>query len=154
MLRLSTTDRREFRFWLTRRYAALLFKALQQVATADPHVQAQTSAPARSAMLDFQRESALNAGNFEKPFEDEGTALPLGETPVLLAKAQVRRAKDGGHRLRMDPMEGNGIELPLNPTVVHSLRKLLVDVANKADWALVLESPTPSAQAPPRQQAH
>ena len=77
--------------------------------------------------------------DFSTQFADDSSNLPLGETPVLLAKIQLKRRDDGGNLLCMHPEKGEGIELGLNEVLLHSFSKLLGDAVSVSGWDIDLK---------------
>jgi hypothetical protein len=141
LLRLTTTARHEFRFWVTRRYAKLLWTALTASAA---HCAASTPAD-RDTVLAFEQEAAIAQADFETQFDDAGTVTPLGETPVLLARLKCTQHEDRVTLLAMHPLQGQGVEIRLDQTLLHSMLKLLAEAAQSAEWDLS----TTIAQSPP-----
>lgn len=136
LLRINTDEKAELRFWLTRRFVRLLLPVLTDMslpatAQASPH-----SAQARAAIADFQREEALAKADFDTQYHDDATSFPLGEEPVLLERIQARRASNGTPVLCLHPANGAGIDLALEPQILHSFKSLLAEAIGKADWDL------------------
>lgn len=149
LLRIKTTDRSEFRFWLTRRYVKLLWPVMVKMLEADQRVQLQTNAEARSAVLSFQHEKAITEGDFSTKFNDDAASLPLGELPVVLAKIQLKRTGEGSNVLCLHPESGSGIDLAMKETLLHSFSKLLKDAVKVSEWDIQLNLPAdPGHDAP------
>ncbi|RKZ36180.1 MAG: hypothetical protein DRQ37_04715 [Gammaproteobacteria bacterium] len=138
MLRINTQDGAEFRFWLTRRYVRLLWPTLRKLLETDENVRRQGDSHSRQAVLSFQHEQALGRSDFDTDFEEGENERPLGDSPVLLARLQIRD-NDGEHLLAMHPQQGQGVELSMNPMLLHSFCKLLADGAEKAGWDLGMQ---------------
>jgi len=139
LLRIKTTDKLEFRFWMTRRYVKLLWPVVVKMLEADQQIQLQENQAAKSAVLSFQHEKALQEGDFSTQFSEDSSNLPLGETPILLAKIQLKRRNDGGNLLCMHPEKGEGIDLGLNEVLLHSFSKLLADAVSVSAWDIDLK---------------
>lgn len=132
LLRLTTTTRHEFRFWVTRRYAKLLWAGLTGSAARGTAV-----TPAlREAVLAFEQEAAIAHGDFKTRFDDADTCTPLGDAPVLLARLKCMRRDENITLLAMHPLQGQGIEIRLDQTLLHSMLKLLAEAAQSAEWDL------------------
>jgi hypothetical protein len=136
LLRLSTDDRCEYRFWITRRYAKLLWPALTRSLQSEGNVITQKEPGAKSAVLAFQHEAALAGSDFKTEFKSEKLQTPLGIDPILLVRIHCRRLDDNLTLLAMHPEHGQGLELNLNDQLLHSLAKLLRDAVNAGDWQL------------------
>lgn len=146
-MRIKTSDEAEFRFWLTRRYVKLLCPIVLKMLSADQQIARQEDPSAKSAVLSFQHEEALQMSDFSTRFNEASSRLPLGETPVLLAKIQLKRRPDGTSILCMHPEHGEGIELSMNKMLLHSFTKLLADAIAAAGWGIEFriaeKNPTP-----------
>ena len=146
VLRLNTADRRELRFFLTRRFVGLLWPVFRKLLHRDQARRnpAAVAGPAAEALVDFERERVMAAGNFREPFAESPVEYPLGETPVLLTRIQVKSGPDGD-RLCLHPDRGAGVEFPARPQLLHTLTRLVRDAALGADWKMDL----PESAAPP-----
>lgn len=138
LMRVSTHDRNEFRLWVTRRFAKLLWPVLTRMVTSSEPVTQQTEAHSKSAVMSFQHERALSQSDFKTAFRGDAKVVPLGDSPILLAKAQVKKRSDGVPILALHPAKGQGLELAMNETLLHSFCKLLIDASSKAGWDLNL----------------
>ncbi len=134
LLRIKTTDRSEFRFWLTRRYVKLLWPVVVKMLESDQRVRLQPTPEAKSAVLSFQHEKAISNSDFSTQYHEDAAELPLGESPVVLAKIQLKKADPSSDLLCMHPESGKGIELAMNETLLHSFSKLLTDAIKVSEW--------------------
>ena len=134
LLRVNTTGGDEFRFWLTRRYAALVIQALAAHRAVDPDVAAQPVPAAKEAVEAFKQETAQARGDFAQSFEGSDQ-FPLGESPILAQKLKYR-VLEGKLVLTIEPAEGAGINVTLDNTLNFNVGKLLVSALEKADWRL------------------
>lgn len=154
LLRLSTTDKAEFRFWLTRRYVKRLWEVLLKMIERDPSTAQYLDESLRRAMMEFQHENMVRGGDFSKQFEEGAGAMPLGNTPVLLSRITGKQNSDGGQVLCMHPEQGQGIDLAVNTQLMHMISKLISDAVAQSDWDLPLAidprlGTIPAAQAVP-----
>jgi len=147
LLRVNTTARSEFRFWITRRYAKTLAAALARLLATDPHVLHAADNMTRRTILAFQHETALHEARFAEHFEDRPAELPLGPEPVLLARLRVFQ-RDGRRLLCLHPQRGHGVELALTVKLLHALTRLLAEATAKARWDLDVSLPLARATAP------
>ena len=113
LLRLSTAEREEFRFWVTRRYARLLLGALTGRAGRSTRALEQAAPAARDAVVAFEHEAAIARSDFRTRFRDRPASTPLGDAPVLLARVKCAPLEGGLTLLGMHPLSGQGIELRL-----------------------------------------
>jgi hypothetical protein len=155
LLRLSTTDNAEFRFWLTRRFVKRLWGMLVQMLEWDQAVRQQADPVTRRTVLDIQHEGYSQQANYSKKFEEAKgevpRTLPLGETPALLAKAKGKKRDDGAQMLGLHPQQGQGIDMMLDTKLLHIFTRLLRQAVAKTDWDMNLalyETKGPAAPEP------
>jgi hypothetical protein len=137
LLRVSSSDDLEFRFWMTRRFVKLIWPALGKALKATPRIQTQSSPAAKRELLAFEHQKAVIDSDFKTPYKETPKTLPLGNSPVLLAKMQMRRNDDGSTVMSLGPEEGAGIDLALDTGLLHSLAELISNGARVAEWDLV-----------------
>lgn len=137
-MRIKTSDEAEFRFWLTRRYVKLLWPIVLKMLEADQQIVLQDDPAAKSAVLSFQHEKALQQSDFSTRFREEVSTMPLGETPIVLARIQLKQRPDGLNVLCMHPEKGEGIELSMDRMLLHSFSKLLTDAVAVSEWDIEL----------------
>lgn len=140
VLKANTTDKQEFRLWLTRRFTQQLWDSLMQIMQEDPEVKRVSDKEARKAMVAFQRQKALKPEQFEKSYAADADAYPLGEKPVLLTGFGYSPEGSGGMpRLSFKTASGHEIGLPVSGQILHSLAKLIEQVMPATGWGLSLE---------------
>ena len=132
LLRLTTTTRHEFRFWVTRRYTKLLWAGLTGSAARG----AAVTPALREAVLAIEQEAAIARADFKTEFNEAAISKPLGDTPVLLARLKCTRQDEGITLLALHPIQGQGIEIRLDQTLLHSMLKLLAEATQSAEWDL------------------
>lgn len=138
LLRASTTEQTEYRFWLTRRLVRRLWPGLLQLTQSTDPVRNQAAPESKRAMLEFQHEQALSAAKFGEPYPAElKPAMPGG--PMLVATVRLRTLAGGGHALVLQPREGKAATLRLETQLLHALMKLLQDAVARTEWDIVLE---------------
>lgn len=146
LLRIRSNDDAEFRFWITRRYLALLWPLLMKMA--DDFSARKTSDPlTRNTLAELAHGEAVGKADFASQYR-EGSQFPLGEAPILLARITVNPVHGDTQTLTLLPQQGQGINLDLNEKLVHVLARLLQQTAAAAEWGLTLEV-TPGAGAAP-----
>lgn len=142
LFRLSTTAGRhlsEYRFFLTRRYVRLLWKALLEILQNNlSDEEKQKSESTKAASMALKHEEIVANTNFKKPFE-KSHSYPLGETPILAGKLALKKGPKGGQLLSIYPMEGAGLDFHLNDQILHSFCQLLAQVSKSAEWDLGLD---------------
>jgi hypothetical protein len=136
LMRLSTTDKAEFRFWLTRHYVKRLWEVLLKMIERDPSTAAYKDESVRRAMIEFQHENIVRGGEFSKKFEEGSGSMPLGDAPLLLSRIAGKQSVDGAQVLCMHPENGQGIDLAVNAQLLHMISKLISDAVVRSDWDL------------------
>ena len=143
LFRVNTKERQEFRFWMTRRYVAILWHTLTQLlANRAPGAVAAPAAPFSDPIVEatkqeIKHQEVVAQADFKTQYQ-ESTYLPLGESPVLLFSVGVKPGPQGEALLCLHPEQGQGIEMALNEQIVHSICQLILDTAAKAEWGLQL----------------
>lgn len=147
LVRISTTDRLEYRFWLTRHLVRTLWDGLlQRMQHAEP-VRQQAAPQSRAAVLGFQHERALAESKFGAPYEhQELTPAQPGEPPLIVG-VKLGASTAGGHALVFVPKAGAGITVQFNDRMLHAFSKLIRDAAAQARWDLPLGLPATQAPA-------
>jgi hypothetical protein len=139
LMRLSTMEGEEFRFWLTRLFTRRLWGLLVKLLEMDRPVRQQVDPDSKRAVLGLQHEGFTQQGNFSAPFEERAYRRPLGDEPLLLARAEGQLREDGTFLLRLHPQPGQGIDMTLDAKLLHLFSKLLNQVVAKTDWDVKLE---------------
>jgi hypothetical protein len=152
LFRMNTKARQEFRFWMTRRYTSILWTSLSKMISdqdqkdeiekdrSDPPIK---DAIVESAKKEIEHKEIVSKSDFKTQYQ-ESTYLPLGEEPALLFSVGIKPNPKGQPMLCMHPEKGQGVEMVLNDQILHSLCKLIVDTAKKADWKLDLRFAPPA----------
>ena len=136
LMRFSTSQDAEFRFWLTRRYVKVLRPHLDKTLTERPEIKTQVNPVAKQELLKFEQQRAVQSSDFKTPYKSAAKTLPLGEKPVLLTRFQLKPQENGNIALSIGPEQGQGIDLALTPDLVHSIAVLLDQAVSGAEWEL------------------
>jgi len=136
LFRVNTTDKSEFRFWVTRRYAMMLLKVLRDHVQADPDLSHLPTSQDQQAVKEFKREQAMGDANFEKKFEEQPSHYPLGSEARLAFKLTFSFRDDGSLQLSVQPKEGQGINVVINQQINLTLTELILAASRKGDWKL------------------
>ncbi len=147
LLRISTLDKCEYQFWMTRRFTKLLWPALIRMLESTGKVAQQRDQAAKSAILAFEHEKATSNSDFATKYQEDATRTPLGTSPVLLAKVEVKSDSGKVPRLGLHPLEGRGLEIAVDDKLIHSFCSMLAKAAQSADWRLDLSIGEESAAA-------
>lgn len=149
LLRFATADDAEFQFWFTRRFVRRFWGLLIKVIEQDEPVRVQLDAAARQAVIGMRHEGFVQQNNFSRPFEEKPYAHPLGAAPIVVARADYTPgAQPGAFTLSLRPKQGQGVDLALNPSLLHSICKLLIDAVSRSDWDIRLVMPGSSLEQP------
>jgi len=150
LLRVNTHDGAEIRLWLTRRVSRLLWELLVRRLETAPEVAAQATPQAKRSVVAFKRQAAVSGANFNKTYDANPKALPLGEAPLLIAKLRAATVTPGTHVLTFVPKAGKEVSLSLSEDAILTFLHLFGQIVKKARWGLVfdLEDKTVPALAP------
>jgi hypothetical protein len=147
LLRVRTSDEAEFRFWITRRYLALLWPILMKMADEFSARKAPGDPLTRNTLAELAHGEAVGKADFASAYQ-EGSLFPLGEEPILLARITVKPIEGKAQTLTLLPQEGQGINLNLDEKLVHVLARLLQEAAIAAEWGLNLRVTAGSGALP------
>ncbi|MBF0143995.1 MAG: hypothetical protein HQL57_09610 [Magnetococcales bacterium] len=138
LLRVTTSDSREYRLWLTRRFVRRLWPVLDKAMMADTLSVGARDPGVQREVRDYLRREAVAKGDFATPFQEEVERMkPLGEEPILACVARLIPQGTGNHQLSLHPRTGNGLEINLDRGMMHSFCQLLWDAIRKTDWDLM-----------------
>jgi hypothetical protein len=146
LLRMSTTADTEYRLWLTRRIVRGLWPGLMQLVQSGEMVRRQAAPEAKQAVMEFQREQAMQQANYGTRYEGASQPATPGGEPILVWGLRMRPLGDGSHELQLLPREGQGVNLRLAEPMLYALVKLIQDGVGATDWDLKLELPAGAAQ--------
>ena len=150
LVRINSLSGEEFRAWLTRRLTLKLLPHLGQAAqqqldkTFPPPAQADHSPAKQQLVAQFQQEAAVYEGDFQTPFVEKASALPLGETPLLVTELTVMPMADAKLQLVLLerlPEQQRDLQLVLDPALTQGLLRLLNQSMRASAW---LETPVAS----------
>ncbi|MEO5362825.1 MAG: hypothetical protein H7838_04290 [Magnetococcus sp. DMHC-8] len=149
-LKINTQGQTEFRFWLTRRFVKRLWPGLRQAmeTQARTDMAAPVDPMGRAAMLQFAHQQAVSNTDFATQYQDAPCATPLGPLPILVTRARIEPREQGGYLIGFHPQSSYGIEVAMDPKLLHSFCKLLTDAVGKADWDLTLSLSTTGGVTP------
>lgn len=141
LVRISTTDKLEYRFWLTRHLVRGLWDGLvQRMQHAEP-VRQHAEPQSRAAVLGFRHEQALSESKFGAPYEEEQLAPAQPGEPPLIVSVRLGASTTGGNALAFVPRNGAAINVQFNDRMLHAFAKLIRDAAAHAGWDLPLRLP-------------
>lgn len=150
--RVNSTDHKEFRFWVTRRFTQLLLKVLGDHLVSDPDISLQGTLAAKQAVMEFKKEKAMDGANFKQSFQEDEAEFPLGKETLLAYKITSARIGDN-LQLGIHPKSAQGINMVINRDINTTMTQLLLGSARKAGWNLSVASHDKSANQSDRQQS-
>jgi len=148
--RVSTTEGDEFRLSLTRRFTRRFWGLLVKLLEADPPVRQQLDSDTKRTVLGIRHEGFAQQGNFSVPYEEREYRRPLGEEPMLVARAEGKVREDGSYLLRVHPLQGQGVDIVLDTKLLHLIARSLGQVVARTDWDITLELFDPAKEAVPK----
>ena len=145
LVRMNTRERMEYRFWITRRLTRGLWKGLLQQMQSTEAARRQTAPSAKQAVVEFEREAALQKTIFGNPYTNDEMQAAMEGDPLLVFSINMHVHEDGGHSITLKPSSGAGLQLRFSDTLLHAFAKLLQDAVKTSGWDLQLELPVASA---------
>ena len=137
LMRVSTTDKNEFHFLLTRRFVNILWPARMTVIEKEDLASKQNLMPgARKAVTAMKHQEAIAESNFSQTHDED--TKQLTPNPLLVTGGSVNPGKQGVTGLTFKTQGGAEIKISLNKTLLHALCRLLIETTMKADWDLGL----------------
>jgi hypothetical protein len=150
LVRINTTDAAELRLWFTRRLtlglAPLLGKIVaehvaRQEAIKSPHISPMAAADAvtQQMLADFKKQEHLQKSDFQTPFKDNGTQLPLGAEPLLVTEVNMTPLASGQMQLVFseklpDVVKPRSFQIALEPKLTHGFIHLLDKAIEVSLW--------------------
>ena len=121
LVRINTRHEEEVRLWFTRRLTLGLLPLLDKASSkllASQSAPISTAAPLeeqRQLMLaNFKQEAATYEGDYQTPYREKATVLPLGSEPLLVTE------------IKMTPLANGKLQLEILEKLAESVRNLQV----------------------------
>jgi len=125
----------EYRFWLTRRFVHIFFKAIDKLIEDELAANVQVSPDAIAAMKKFQHEAALSKADFSTTYDaNTENCRIFEEEPLLVTTLKIKKKKKGKYVLSILDNKNLGIHLTAGMDLLHSLQKMLFDSVVNAEW--------------------
>ncbi len=138
LLRLGTTDKKEYQLMLTRRFVRVLWAALIKVLEKQPDLKRDLVPKVKKAVMAMVHQKAVSDADFSRKHEKGYENLTPGSDPLLVVGGSVEPGNGGPTRLLLKTQTGSEIKLTLNKNLLHALCKLLIGTTMKAGWDLGL----------------
>lgn len=152
LIRINSGDGQEVRCWLTRRMVSRLLPSIRTVMKTMINSDRPLAEPAREALLDMNREVALQGADFATPFAEKPQALPLGADPLLVTQIEMLPMGQGGNGellVKFSTSNGFGFEIRMAESLQHGFQELLRKTLAQTDWALEMMAADASAMGAP-----
>lgn len=135
LLKVSTSDDREYRAWCTRRFSMLLLSRLEAMFETEA-VEPQQVVPqeARKEVAQLKHRGSLSETDFTKPYEAEPTEYPLGEDGLLLTRLSYKTGDNGRVSLLLGSKQGKSFTLGMDNKLRHNFYELLSRACHRAQW--------------------
>ncbi|MBZ0144944.1 MAG: hypothetical protein KJZ92_09565 [Rhodocyclaceae bacterium] len=152
LLRLNTTNKDEFRIWLTRRVMRRLAEMLgsaerRLLGLENPEHGLVT--PGARAIQDFRREASTAGVNFGERFVEETAGFPFGEAPVLATGCEVH-PQDENAVVSLQLANKSTLTFLLDVRGIHGTLAMLQKAVAHSEWNLMVQelegSPLPVAE--------
>ncbi|MBM3952082.1 MAG: hypothetical protein FJ311_11585 [Rhodospirillales bacterium] len=154
VLRISSTDKSEWRLALTRRFVSLLWKSLVGALEKNPDIRDDLMPKIKEAMLAMQHQAAVESTDTSKAFADDNRDLTSDTGPQLVVSARVAPKGDTHTELYFRTAAGTDIRFVIDKTRLHAFCHLLVKSAVNAEWNLPMTIGDAAALAPAGERVH
>ena len=138
LLRVGTTDKKEYQLMLTRRFVRVLWAALINVLEKQPDLKRDLLPKVKKAVLAMEHQKAVSGADFSRGPEKGYKNMTPGSDPLLVIGGSVKPGNGGSTRLVLKTQTGSEIKLAFNKNLLHALCKLLIETTAKAGWDLGL----------------
>ncbi len=156
LLKINVGNQAQFHFWLTRRFCSELIDALAIIISDDATLLSDQQSniqytafdsektrkkvlgnpETKQAIMDFQRDAALSKANFNQNDMKPSMDKPFGKQPMLAAELIITPQSSGLPSMEISDVNGRGLKIKLDDTLLHSLYKLLTEAVDFAKWQL------------------
>lgn len=160
MLRIATSEKTEYRLWLTRRFVATLWPALggQLAQTADlsglrpqtPPADAAAGASAsppppppvptkvRDAVLGMEHQAAVQDSDFSRSHDEDTVDLTANTGPMVVVGAKVKPWDGKKLVLSFQTSNDMNVTVTLDKKLLHGFCHMVATTVHKAEWGLEL----------------
>ena len=153
-VRINTAASEEVRLWLTRRLMVGLWPLLTRLLTQNLLKMEAAGSTLETAddglkkmLADFRKEQFMQEADFDTPYDENQTVLPLGAKPVLVTDVDASPMPSGRVRLTFNErLPGDrpprNFNVELDPKLMQGMVHLLEQALQRSQW---LEPFTPPA---------
>jgi hypothetical protein len=146
LLRINTSTAEEMRLWLTRRLMLGLWPLLSKLLTR--HLLKLEAAGSsldtadeglKKMLTEFRKEEFLRQADFETPYQEHGSQLPLGEEPLLVTDVDASPLPNGQLRLSFNERPvgqapPRSFRMEMEPKLMQGLMHLLEQALVRSQW--------------------
>jgi hypothetical protein len=146
LVRINTASAEEMRLWLTRRLLLGLWPLLSKLMTR--HLlkleAAGTSLDTadddlKKMLADFRKEEFLRDADFDTPYQEGQSALPLGDEPLLVTDVDAAPLPNGRLRLSFNERppgtdKPRSFHMEMEPKLMQGLMHLLDQALGRSQW--------------------
>ncbi len=137
LFRLSTTDKKEYRMWLTRRFVGVLWGALHQTFVRNTELAQFVDQDVKDAVLGMKHQEAVQNTDFETPPSEDNTDATSNTGPLLVTGGKVHPGEKATG-LSFSTADGKDVRFNLNEQLMHAFCHLLITTTTRAEWSLDL----------------
>ena len=144
LVRINTRSDEEVRLWFTRRLTLGLLPLLEKASAEQITRQASPANPAapmdeqrRQLLENFQQEAASYNGDFQTPYREKLTALPLGPEPLLVTEVKMTALAGGDLEINvLEKLADNTrhLNIKLDVQLTRGLVSLLNQALSTSRW--------------------
>jgi len=167
LLRIATSEKTEYRLWLTRRFIGVLWPALggQLAETADltglrqgkpgeadgtpsappgggeappAAAPAPVSPKVRDAVLGMEHQAAVQDSDFSKKHDEDTVDLTANSGPMTVTGAKVKPWDGKKLVLSFQTADGMNVTVTLDKKLLHGFCHMIATTVQKAEWGLDL----------------
>jgi hypothetical protein len=146
LVRVNTASAEEMRLWLTRRLLLGLWPLLSKLMTR--HLlkleAAGTSLDTadedlKKMLADFRKEEFLRDADFDTPYQENQSTLPLGDEPLLVTDVDAAPLPNGRLRLSFNERppgtdKPRSFHMEMEPKLMQGLMHLLDQALGRSQW--------------------
>tara|TARA_R110002073_G_scaffold10218_1_gene49734 strand:- start:506 stop:1075 length:570 start_codon:yes stop_codon:yes gene_type:complete len=167
MLRIATSEKTEYRLWLTRRFVATLWPALggqlaqtadlsglrPQSTTSEPPAGASEAPPpppavptkVRDAVLGMEHQAAVQESDFSRKHDEDTVDLTANTGPMIVTGAKVKPWDGKKLVLGFQTSNDMNVTVTLDKKLLHGFCHMVATTVQKAEWGLALTVGEPVA---------
>lgn len=143
MLRISTANGEELRFWITRRSCLTFLAETRDFVVKSIEKVDKKPQNVAKVIDEFHQDQLAETLDYAVPFEPQNK-LPLGHEPILIKTLKLQMESempDTPITLQFGLSAGKWLQTSLIPKQLNAIRLLIKELVGKAQWEDGLEAP-------------